>query len=192
MKTMKLLSSLVAVCITILLLYHCTGKTGNPVLTDQQMVQRGEYLVTTIGCGDCHSPKLTGPMGSEIIPERMLSGYPADRPLEKIDVNVLQKGWVLFTSDLTGAVGPWGVSFAANLTSDQSGVGNWTEDNFLRAMKQGKFKGIEGSRDLLPPMPWANYAKMSDEDVRYVFAYLKTVKPVYNLVPAAIPPTEIK
>lgn len=193
----KLLPGLVAFCFALVLLNSCTGKSGSgesavQVSTDEQRIQKGDYLVSIIGCHDCHSPKRMGATGPEIIPGLNLSGYPADRPLEKIDVNVLQKGWALFTSDLTGAAGPWGVSFAANITSDQSGIGNWAEENFIRAMKQGKFKGIEGSRTLLPPMPWENYAKMSDEDVRDIFAYLKTTKPVYNVVPPAIPPDEIK
>jgi len=96
----------------------------------------------------------------------------------------------LFEPDLTAAAGPWGVSFAANITSDQSGIGNWTEEGFIRAMREGKFKGIEGSRMLLPPMPWENFAKLTDEDIRAIYAYLKTTKPVYNVVPAAIPPGE--
>jgi hypothetical protein len=96
------------------------------------------------------------------------------------------------TMDLSAAVGPWGVSFAANLTSDQTGIGNWTEEYFNRALKEGKFKGIEGGRMLLPPMPWQNYAKVPAEDVKAIFAFFKSTKAVRNVVPMAIDPVDIK
>jgi hypothetical protein len=57
-------------------------------------------------------------------------------------------------------------------------------------MKDGKYKGLENSRTLLPPMPWQGYSQMPDEDLKAIFAYLKSIKPVSNLVPMAIPPTE--
>jgi hypothetical protein len=193
----KLLISVVMVCLSVILFDNCTGKSKsgsseNKVLTDEQMIQRGEYLVTIIGCNDCHSPKRMGSQGPEIIPELMLSGYQAEIPLAQIDKNVLQKGWVLFTGDLNAAVGPWGVSFSANITSDATGIGNWPEENFIRAMKQGKFKGIDGSRSLLPPMPWSDYAKLTDDDVKAIYAFLKSTKPVHNIVPMAIAPPDIK
>jgi cytochrome c553 len=163
-----------------------------PQPTPEQKVKRGEYLVTIMGCNDCHSPKTMGPQGVQIIPELILSGYPADRPQLKVENAALKKGWVLLTGDLTSAAGPWGVSFAANLTSDPTGIGSWTEENFKRALKEGKFKGMPGGRTLLPPMPWQNYANISDEDVSAIFAYLNSTKPVKNVVPAPIPPDQLK
>ena len=160
--------------------------------TAEQLIQKGEYLVTIMGCNDCHSPKKTGSRGPEIIPELMLSGYPSDRPLLKVNASAQKEGWVLLNGDLTSAAGPWGVSFAANLTSDPTGIGNWTEENFKRALKEGKFKGLPGSRALLPPMPWTNFANIKDEDVKAIFAYLKSTNPVRNVVPAAIPPGDVK
>jgi hypothetical protein len=193
----ELLISVVIVCLSVILFDNCTGKSKsgrseNQVLTDEQLIQRGDYLVTTIGCNDCHSPKRMGSQGPEIIPELMLSGYQATLSLGQIDKNVLQKGWLLFTGDLNAAVGPWGVSFSANITSDATGIGKWPEENFIRAMKQGKFKGIDGSRSLLPPMPWSNYAKMTDDDIKAVYLFLKSTKPVRNIVPMAIAPPDIK
>ena len=96
--------------------------------------------MTTMGCNDCHSPKKMGPQGPMVIPELMFSGYPADRPLPKVDVKTIKKGWVLLNEDLTAAAGPWGVSFAANLTSDQTGIGNWTEENFKVQLKRENLK----------------------------------------------------
>ncbi len=133
-----------------------------------------------------------GPQGPELIAGLMLSGYPADRPLPKVAKEALKSGWVLLVEDLTAAAGPWGVSFAANLTSDQTGIGNWPEENFKRALKQGKYKGLEGSRTLLPPMPWVNFINISDDDVSAIFAYLKSTNPVKNVVPFAIAPEDVK
>jgi mono/diheme cytochrome c family protein len=161
-----------------------TKKTAEPAGEDP--VKRGEYLVTFGGCNDCHSPKENGPQGPQVIKERMLSGYPVERPIMQGDPEVLKKGWILFVPDLTSASGPWGVSFAANLTSDQTGIGNWTEENFLRALKEGKYKGIANSRTLLPPMPWQNFQNAKDEDLKAIFAYLKSTPPVSNIVPAAV------
>ncbi len=47
---------------------------------------------------------------------------------------------------------------------------------------------VKGARKLLPPMPWMNYSKMTDDDVKAIFAYLKTIKPVKNIVPEPIAP----
>lgn len=152
--------------------------------TQAEMVKRGDYLVNSIGCDDCHSPKRFGPKGPEVIPELRLSGYPSDRPIQKADSNVVKQGWMLFAGDLTTAVGPWGVSFAANLTPDETGIGNWTEHNFITALRHGKFKGQENNRDLLPPMPWFVYKNLTDEDLKSIFAYLKSLPPVRNVVPA--------
>ena len=120
---------------------------------------------------------------------RLLSGHPAEEQLAPFDKEIL-KLYVLFNMNNTAATGPWGTSFAANLTPDQTGIGSWTEDQFVRAMKEGKWKGLENSRNLLPPMPWQGYSQMPDEDLKAIFAYLKSIKPVNNLVPMAIPPVE--
>lgn len=160
--------------------------------TSEQLIKRGEYLVATMGCNDCHSPKQMGPQGPVVIADLMLSGYPADRPLKKINKDILKEGWLLAVEDMTAMAGPWGISFAANLTSDQTGIGNWTEENFKNAVKAGWFKGLEGTRKLLPPMPWANFAPVSDEDIKALFSYLMSTKPVSNSVPEALGPDEIK
>jgi hypothetical protein len=159
-----------------------------PPISNEDLIRKGEYLVTTIGCNDCHSPKRMGVHGPEVIPELMLSGYPGDRPVPKASADALKNGWGQFNSDLTSFVGPWGESFAGNLTSDQTGIGNWTEEQFKKALTQGKFKGIDGGRMLLPPMPWQNWMNMKDEDVKAIFLYLKSTPPVRNIVPAPIPP----
>lgn len=159
--------------------------SGQKVSSHEDTIARGKYLVMSIGCSDCHAPKVPGGM----VPDssRGLSGHPSDQPLPQIDKTQL-KSWLLFNQGLTAFVGPWGVSYAANLTPDPSGIGSWTEQQFFTAIRKGKFKGMENNRDLLPPMPWPNYSNLSDDDLKSIFAYLKSQKPVKNVVPSAQPP----
>jgi hypothetical protein len=161
-----------------------SNEKSNISPSSDERIRRGEYLVATVGCDDCHSPKKMGPTGPEIIPELRLSGYPSSRPLPPADSNTVKKGWMLLAPDLTAAVGPWGVSYAANITSDASGIGNWTENQFIKTIREGKWMGQDNTRPLLPPMPWSVYKNMTDEDLRSIFAYLKTVPAVENVPPA--------
>ena len=178
------------------IVFACNSETPKtedkaPIASQAEMISRGEYLVAAIGCDDCHSPKRMGARGPEVIPELRLSGYPADRPVMPPDTGALKKGWMLFGGDLTQAVGPWGTSFSANITSDGTGIGNWTENHFITAMRTGKMKGLENGRPMLPPMPWFNFAKFTDEDLKSIFAYLKSTPPIPNVVPAPIPPSNM-
>jgi hypothetical protein len=157
----------------------------------ETVVAQGKYLVGILGCNDCHSPKKMGPNGPEIIPELMLSGYPADRPVVTFDNILIQQGFGIFYPDLTAAAGPWGVSFAGNLTPDDTGIGNWTEGQFKKALKEGKYKGLDNGRMLLPPMPWTNFANIKDEDLHAIFTYLKSIPAVENTCPPPISPAKI-
>lgn len=150
-------------------------------------IKRGELLVNAVGCHDCHSPKKMTDKGPILDPDRLLSGHPANEALSPYDMQTA-KSYILFSPGLTGTIGPWGTSFAANLTPDDTGMGGWTEAQFLIAIKQGKYKGMENSRSLLPPMPWQSFSLFPDEDLKAIFAYLQTIKPVSNLVPPPIPP----
>jgi hypothetical protein len=158
-----------------------TGESLSP----DSLVKRGEYLVTIMGCNDCHSPKLMGPQGPYPDPEKLLSGHPANMPLAKFDT-ATAKNWLLFNPMITAMVGPWGISYTANITSDSTGIGTWTEQQFFKAIREGKYKGLDNTRPLLPPMPWQEFAKCTDQDLQAIFAYLKSTKPVKNVVPAAV------
>lgn len=186
--------SLVLMANAALFLVACNEKeqkeVSNMAPTQEQLRQRGEYLVNSIGCDDCHTPKKMGPNGPELIMERRLSGHPSDVPLGKVNPSA-QSEWILFAPDLTAAVGPWGVSYSANLTPDETGIGNWTEAQFFKAIREGKSKGMDGTRPLLPPMPWMVYKNMSNEDLRAIFTYLKSIKPVHNVVHAPHPVEEL-
>jgi mono/diheme cytochrome c family protein len=155
-----------------------------------ELIARGKYLVTVAGCNDCHTPKVMTEHGPEPDPTRTLSGHDRTEALPPIEKNA-SKNWMLFNMNLTAFVGPWGLSYAANLTPDDTGIGAWTFENFLTAIRKGKYKGLEGSRDLLPPMPWQMYRNMTDEDLKAVFSYLKSLPPVNNIVPSPKAPTDI-
>jgi len=157
----------------------------------EDVIAHGEYLVGIMGCHDCHSPKRMGERGPEMIPELMLSGFPSDRPIVKFKSELIQQGFAMLYPDLTGAAGPWGVSFAGNLTPHETGIGNWTEEQFKRALTQGKSKGLENGRMLLPPMPWEGFANLKDEDVHAIYSYLKSIDPVENVVPAPVSPEKM-
>jgi mono/diheme cytochrome c family protein len=159
-----------------------TAKDGNEALG------RGERLAKFGGCNDCHTPKLLTPKGPELDKSRLLSGYPAHAPLPAVPRGVVgSTQWgAVATNDLTAWVGPWGVSFAANLTPDVTGLGGWTERQFIQTMRTGRHLGV--GRAILPPMPWPGVATLTDGDLKALFAYLQSLKPISNLVPQPIPP----
>jgi hypothetical protein len=147
-------------------------------------VLRGEYLVQSGGCNDCHTPWKMGPRGPEPDMTRMLSGHPEN--LKMPEPPKPEGPWLWFGSATnTAYAGPWGISYAINLTPDQNtGLGIWTEDMFVKAMKTGKHFGT--SRPILPPMPWQAYSHMPESDLKAIYAYLKTIPAVTNHVPDAV------
>jgi len=174
----------VAVCIAIVAASYQAMAEG---AGDASKIKRGEYLVNLAVCNDCHSPKVWSPEGIPTPdPKRLLSGHPADEKLPAYQKEWTAPGnWILMSGGFTSFVGPWGVSFAANLTPDeQTGIGLWTEDIFIAALRSGKHMG--NGRPILPPMPWPNFAQCTDDDLKAIFAYLKSLPPVKNPVPAPI------
>jgi hypothetical protein len=168
---------------------------GNPPATQggsavgRNLIARGEYLVTAGGCHDCHTPKSFTPRGPVPDMSRSLSGTLAAAKVPAVPAGVLgPNAWgALVSNDMTIWAGPWGVSFAANLTPDKAtGLGSWTETAFVNALRTGKHKGV--LRDILPPMPWQATAKLTDEDLKSISAYLQSIKPINNKVPDPIPP----
>ena len=144
-------------------------------------IERGRYLVNVIGCSDCHTPKKMGPQGPEIDESRLLSGHPEASGLPKPPAG---KGpWMTAVSwDLTAWSGPWGISYAFNLTPDENtGIGSWDEETFVKAVRTGRHMGV--SRPILPPMPWQIYKNLTDDDLHAVYAYLRTIPPIHNRVP---------
>lgn len=162
-------------------------------LSHGDLVARGKYIVTVSGCSDCHSPKVFTPMGPVPDSTKSLSGHPAATPPLAIDKKVLTPGgWMLMGPDITSFVGPFGVSYAANLTPDSTtGIGAWTEEVFVKTLRTGKHLGQDGGRPILPPMPWQNIAQYTDEDLKAMFEYLQSIPPISNKVPAPLSPADI-
>ncbi|HSN08844.1 MAG TPA: hypothetical protein VLS85_07390 [Hanamia sp.] len=153
----------------------------------------GHHIVTIAGCGDCHSPKKMTPAGPVENMDLALSGHPENMPIANVDRKEMESKGVIVTNDLTSWIGPWGVSYAANITSDSTtGIGNWSFDQFKLCIRKGKYMGLEKARDLLPPMPWQAFQNMSDSELDAVFLYLKSTKPIHNIVPQPLPPTQAK
>jgi cytochrome c553 len=149
---------------------------------------RGKYIVTTSGCHDCHTPWTMGPGGPAPDMSRMLSGHPEGLVMAE---PTLPPGQWAGNETNTAFKGPWGTSFTANLTPDvNTGLGIWTEDMFLRAIRDGRHMGQ--SRPILPPMPWPVYRNLTDEDLKSVYAYLRTIPPIHNRVPEPLPPAGAK
>jgi mono/diheme cytochrome c family protein len=156
------------------------------VVAAEDPVTRGAYLVKLGGCTDCHTPKLMTPQGPIDDPSRLFAGHPADVVLPPPNLDPANP-WGAATAGMTAWTGPWGVSFATNLTPDSgTGIGGWTEKEFIATLRTGKHKG-EG-RAILPPMPWQPLSEAKDEDLAAIFAYFKSMPAVSNRVPAPLPP----
>jgi len=151
-------------------------------------VARGSYLVTIMGCHDCHTPWKTGPQGPEPDMTRMLSGHPQDMAMPPL---TLAKGpWAWAAAETNTAFsGAWGVSFTANLTPDpETGLGKWSTETFIQALRTGRHEGQ--GRPILPPMPYPLYRQATDEDLHAIFAFLQSVPPIRNRVPQPVDPPE--
>ncbi len=130
-----------------------------PPMSDAEQVARGKYLVTILGCHDCHTP-----------------AYFYGAPDTTRALAGSELGWK----------GPWGVSYPRNITPEpQTGIGAWSEADIVDAIRTGK---RPDGRILLPPMPWPDFATMTDEDAAAVAKYLKTLTPVPHKVPDIVPP----
>jgi hypothetical protein len=160
----------------------------NTARLQKTRLERGKYLVTIMACNDCHTPFKMGPEGPEPDMTRMLSGHP--QSVGRVEPPKLgaDGAWV-WAGGATNTVfhGPWGTSYTANITPDRNtGIGIWDEALFIKAIRTGKHWGT--SRPIMPPMPWRFFSQASDEDLKSIYAYLRTVKPIQNQVPDYEPP----
>ena len=149
-------------------------------------VARGKYLVAILGCNDCHTPLKMGANGPEPDMTRMLSGHPQDMTMPPAKAPDMPWMWTGAAS-MTAFAGPWGTTYAVNLTPDEeTGIGAWDEALFLQIFHSKKWMG--SGRAILPPMPIDDYSLMTDQDLKAVFAYLRTIPPIKNKVPEYTPP----
>lgn len=124
-------------------------------------IARGQYLVTLGGCGDCHTP---GHFLGKPDMARMLGG-----------------------SDVGFEVPGLGKFYGPNLTPDATGLGGWSEDEIVTAIRTGV---RPDGRQLAPSMPWMGLAALTDEDAYAIAAFLKSLPPVANTVPGPFGPDE--
>jgi hypothetical protein len=165
------------------------GTATSPEPSHAARVERGAYLVRAMGCNDCHTPWKMGPRGPEPDMTRALTGHPSEIVMPP-PPSLPPGPWTWMGAQTnTAFAGPWGVSFTANLTPDpETGLGKWTADMFIAALRTGRHEGK--GRPILPPMPAQMIAKLNDEDLAAIFAYLQSLPPVSNRVPQPIDPPE--
>ncbi|MEP6993275.1 MAG: diheme cytochrome c-553 [Acidobacteriota bacterium] len=182
----KTLHSVAAASVVVgLALLSARGEAAPNPSGSKASLARGKYLVSILGCNDCHTPWKIGPKGPEPDMSRMLSGHP-----ESLKMPPPPKPSGPWTSSIAGTftvfAGPWGVSYVPNITPDQNtGIGIWTEDLFIKAIRTGKHYGT--SREILPPMPWPAYRNMTDADLKGIYAYLRSIPAITNHVPDSEP-----
>lgn len=174
--------------ITFLTYSGCNMPEQEQEMTHEELVQRGKYLIETTGCHDCHTPKTFGPEGMKLDETKLLAGHPEGFQLYEIDMDMVGPGkWMLTNDHLTAWVGPWGISYSSNLTPDNAtGLGAVTEEMFIKTLREGKIKGV--GRQILPPMPYEVFGKMTDEDLKAMYAYLHSLPAVNNQIPEPVPP----
>jgi mono/diheme cytochrome c family protein len=133
-----------------------------PASAADSPVERGKYLVTVIGCGDCHTP---GSFLGKPDMSRMLGG-----------------------SDVGFAIPGTGVFVPSNLTPDkETGLGNWTSQQIITALTTGV---RPDGRTLAPIMPYQDLAFLTPDDAQAIAAYLQSIAPVKHAVPGPFGPND--
>jgi mono/diheme cytochrome c family protein len=116
---------------------------------------RGKYLVTIMGCNDCHTP-----------------GYFFGKP----DMARFLSG-----SEVGFEIPGLGVFHGPNLTPDkETGLGNWTDARIATALTTGE---RPDGRELAPIMPWRAFTNLAKDDVDAIVAFLRSIPLVQNKVP---------
>ncbi|SMO49630.1 c-type cytochrome [Solitalea koreensis] len=194
---MKAITELLFIGLTVLLTNCNKSTTSKESMNNEELITRGKYLVTIGSCNMCHSPKTPTFNGLSVDSNRLLSGHPEGAELSKLNIKLDSSAtkagnWTLASLDMTSFAGPWGISYTANLTPDTTtGIGAWTEEVFIATLRTGKHLGQAGGRQVLPPMPWNYVNQMTDDDLKAVYAYLRSLPPIQNQVPGPVPPDEV-
>ncbi len=140
-------------------------------------VERGKYLVDHLAeCVGCHTPLGPGGPGDSDM-NLYLSGVP-----EKF------AGVKIGPPQVAGFPGPGGAKYyPKNITPDpETGIGKWSEEQFVKTLKTSIRP--DGTRYDSSDMPWNYFKNMKEEDIRAIYRYLRTVKPIRNKVPANVSP----
>lgn len=139
---------------------------GRYAPADKDAVDRGRYLVVLLGCGACHThgafegaPDLDRALGGSGIGIAWTNPLQNERP---------------------------GVVYPPNITPDeQTGIGLWSNAQIANAIRDGA--GRHGARPLVS-MPWQSYARLNDDDLEAIVAYLRSIPPIEHRVPDEVRP----
>lgn len=150
-----------------LLTLSCAAAIAAPAVLGQtpptaERLRRGEYLATIMDCSGCHTPGT-------------LLGKP-------------DLGRALGGSEVGFQIPGLGTFYPPNLTPDrETGLGRWSESDITDAIRKGE---RPDGRMLAPIMPYQNYGRLTDGDAAALVAYLRSLRPVRNAVPAPVGPSE--
>ncbi len=182
-------SSLIVLLVVSGIAIGCHQKPAQEIAYSPERIEIGQAIVEGWNCSFCHSPEIKGPDGNPIPdPKRYMSGHPADEEIPSVpDMVITSPEWMEFLDNLDPTV--WAtdnlIVFSANLTpDDETGIGTWTEVEFVQTIREGRHRGIE--RRIKYPMPWRELSELSDEELLSVYEYLMTLEPVNNKVPPSI------
>lgn len=190
---MKNSSSFLAVSLFLIIAVFTVGcqkeKPATEVAYSPERMEIGQAIVEGWNCSFCHTPQIKGPDGKSIPdPNRLMSGHPADEKIPAVpDMVMTSPEWMEFLDNLDSTV--WATDnllvFSANLTpDDETGIGTWTEVEFVETIREGRHRGIE--RRIKYPMPWRELSEVSDEELLSVYEYLMSLEPVNNKVPPSV------
>jgi mono/diheme cytochrome c family protein len=141
-------------------------RTDSANVTNPELAARGRYLVELIGCATCHT-------------DGALVGDPDfDRWLAGSRVGIAYSNPLKYKNP--------GVLYPSNLTPDgETGIGSWTDAEIESAIRGGV---DQHGRRQVAVMPWPAYAKLSDEDLDAIVAYLQSLAPIRHAVPSNVAP----
>lgn len=159
----------------------CDTEKNNPSNFTPEQIKEGEILVMEGRCNYCHTPEIAP---GEINYGKILFGHPANKSIPEIpEVPVGSQEWMEYISELDSTVWIDGnkIVFSANITPDkETGIGSWGKGDFINTIRTGIHPGWK--KKLNKPMPWLDYAKLSNEQLTSIYSYLMSQQPVVNKV----------
>lgn len=166
MRKIFVLAALFMISVAAVYFSACNDNKTEPTANNKdsldKVIKRGEYLALHVTpCMDCHS-------------QRDFSKYSGP-----IKPGTEGMGGEVFDQKHMGLPG---TLYAKNITPDpETGIGTWTDEEIMRAVTQGISKNGD---TLFPLMPYAHFNHMAKDDLLSIVAYLHTLKPIKNKVPA--------
>ena len=131
--------------------------SGPAIAGDADAVARGAYLAAIMDCTGCHTQR-----GPDFAPV---------------------PGMHLAGSQMGFDMGPLGIVWPPNLTSDETGLAGWSDAEIVAAIRTGT---RPDGRMLAPIMPWESYAALTDEDAAALVAYLRSLPKIAHAVPGPV------